>query len=1035
MDIAGYFIRRRVTSWLVTLLLGFGGLIAFLGLGRLEDPAFTLKIAMVVTAYPGASPQQVEEEVTYPLENAIQQLPYVDKITSITSAGLSQITVEVQSQYGPDELPQIWDEMRRRINDLRPNLPPGVRDPQINDDFGDVFGTFLMISGEGYSPRELRDFADYLRRELVLVPGVGKVSLAGVPQEEVYLEISRSRMASLGIAPQRLQQVLSNQNVVSDAGRMLVGSESIRLHPTGEFQDVRELEQLILSAPGSDRRVYLGDIAQIRRGFTEQPANLYRSQGSVALGLGVSFADHVNVVDVGRAVAQRLAELDQDRPAGMHVAVFYNQADEVDASVRGFVISFLFSVAIVIGVLLVFMGLRSGLLIGLILALTVLGTFIFMKLMEIELQRISLGALVIALGMLVDNAIVVVEGILVGRQRGQTTMEAARRVVSQAGMPLLGATLIAIIAFAPIGLSEDATGEYTISLFQVLFISLFLSWVTAITLTPFFASLLFKDQPQATEAADVQDPYRGVIFTAYRALLGAALHYRSLTLVALGVLLVASIIGFAQVRQSFFPASNTPMFFIDLWLPKGSDIRHTEAVVAEIDRYVLEQEGVQLVTSTIGQGALRFILTYFPQRQHANYAQLLVRTEKREQIEPLIAHLDQYLREQHPAVQAKLKQLMLGPGADSKIEARFTGPDPVVLRQLGAQAIAIIRDDPVSAAVMHDWRERTKLVRPQFAEAQARELGVDKADMDAALRMNFSGMRVGLYRDGTRMLPIIARTPEVERLNPEGLNDLLVWSGARGTYVPIEQVVHGFSTEWEDPLIMRLDRKRTLTVQADPSILSGETAAQLFARLRPQIEAMELPRGYQLEWGGEYESSRDAQKAVFGSLPLGYLAMFLITILLFDSFKRAFVIWLTVPLAVIGVTFGFLLTGIPFGFMALLGFLSLSGMLVKNGIVLVDEIKLQLDSGKEAYDALVESATSRVRPVAMAALTTILGMAPLLGDGFFQSMAVVIMFGLGFATVLTLVVLPVLYSVFFAIPVPATNRGAGPDTSLPTHEV
>ena len=459
------------------------------------------------------------------------------------------------------------------------------------------------------------------------------------------------------------------------------------------------------------------------------------------------------------------------------------------------------------------------------------------------------------------------------------------------------------------------------------------------------------------------------------------------------------------------------MFFVDVWLPKGSDIRYTEQVVAEMDQYVLAQEGVTEVTSTIGQGALRFILTYFPERIHANYAQLLVRTEQRDQIVPLITELDEYFKTQHPTAKVKLKQLMLGPGSDSKIEARFTGPDPEVLRALGDQAIAILKADPVADAVLHNWRERTKLVRPQFAEAQARELGVDKRDLDTLLKMNFSGVNVGLYRDGTHMLPIVARTPESERLDAGTLNDLLVWSSVRSAYIPITQVVNGFVTDWEDPLILREDRKRTLTVQADPSILSGQTAAELFARVRPQIEAIELPRGYKLEWGGEYESSRDAQKAVFGSLPLGYLAMFLITVLLFDSVRRAAIIWLTVPLAVIGVTLGFLLTGIPFGFMALLGFLSLSGMLVKNGIVLVDEIRLQIDSGKEAYSALVDSAISRVRPVSMAALTTILGMAPLLTDAFFQSMAVVIMFGLGFATILTLVVLPVIYSLFYKIPV------------------
>ena len=1014
MDIAGYFIQRRVTSWLVTLVLGIGGLMAFLGIGRLEDPSFTLKNAMVITSYPGASPQQVEEEVSYPLENAIQQLPSIKKVTSISSAGLSQISLELHSQYKAEQIPQIWDELRRKINDLQPSLPPGVNPPQIYDDFSDVFGFFLLVTGEGYSAQELRDFADYLRRELVLLPGVGKVSLAGARQEQVQVEISRSKMSTLGIAPQRLAQVLSQQNVVSNAGRILVGSESIRLHPTGELQDVRELERLIISDPGSAQQVTLGDIAQVSRGFSETPDNLYRMNGQPALTLGVSFAPKVNVVDVGATINARLAELDAQRPAGMQLQVFYDQAAEVQASVQGFVINFVASVAIVIVVLLIFMGLRSGLLIGLILALTVLGSFIFMRLLGIELQRISLGALVIALGMLVDNAIVIVEGILVGRQRGQSTLEAARGIVRQTNLPLLGATLIAIIAFAPIGLSDDDTGEFCLSLFQVLMISLLLSWVTAITLTPFFASLFFRDN-QTLTGQDQGDPYGGVIFTSYRRLLDFALHRRSLTLGMLVVLLVVAIAGFGKVRQNFFPPSNTPMFFIDLWLPQGTDIRYTEQLVAELDQHVLEQEGVTTVSSTIGQGALRFILTYSPQKHYPNYAQLLVRTDNLERIEPLINQLELHVAEQYPQIKPKFKQLMLGPGNDSKIEARFSGPDPDELRRLGGEVSRLMRQDPVANAVMHDWHERTKLVRPQFAEARARELGVDKSELDDLLRMSFSGMNVGLYRDGTRLLPIVARTPDNERLNADSLSDLQIWSNARGGYLPIEQVLLGFNTEWEDPLIMRLDRKRTLTVQADPSLLSGETAAQLFQRLKPQIEAIPLPEGYSLEWGGEYESSRDAQGAVFGNLPLGYLVMFMITILLFDSFKRATVIWLTVPLAMIGVTLGFLLTGIPFGFMALLGLLSLSGMLVKNGIVLVEEIQLQLASGKDALQAVEDASISRVRPVAMAALTTILGMSPLLTDAFFQSMAVVIMFGLGFATLLTLVVLPVLYCVFYGI--------------------
>lgn len=1020
-NLAGYFIQRRVTSWLVTLLLGLGGLIAFVELGRLEDPAFTLKTAIITVQYPGASPQQVEEEVTYPLENAIQQLPYIDKIRSISSNGLTQITVDVQNHYGPDDLPQIWDELRRKVNDLAPRLPPGVQTPVVNDDFGDVFGIWLNISGAGYSYQELRDFADLLRRELVLVEGIGKVSLNGTLQEEVQIEISRSKLTALGLPPEQVFGILQKQNVVSNAGSIRAGSEYIRLHPTGEFQDVAELERLLISEPGATQLIYLGDIAQVRRGYAEVPNNLYRYNGERALALGVAFAPKVNVVNAGQAVMQRLAELDALRPAGMHIDTFYNQAVEVDSSVRSFVLNFIASVVIVVGILLIFMGARSGLLIGLVLALTVLGSFIFMKLWGIELQRISLGALVIALGMLVDNAIVVVEGVLVGLQRGQSRLQAANAIVRQTALPLLGATVIAVLAFAPIGLSSDSTGEYCYSLFQVLLISLMLSWVTAITITPFFCSLLFKEQI-AEGSAPHSDPYQGLMFVLYRRLLELCMRYRLLTLALLAGLLLAALLGFSQVRQSFFPPSNTPMFFIDLWLPQGSDIRATEQAVIEAEQVLLADPRIDRAVSTIGRGAMRFILTYDPEKSYANYAQILVRSHNQADILPLIEQLDGQLGSALPNVRLKFRQLMLGPGGGAKIEVRFSGADPDVLRQLGYQAEQILRGDPVASGVVHDWRNRTKVIRPQLDEAQARATGINKDDLDQTLLSNFSGMQVGLYRDGTRMLPIIARPPAEERLDASQINNLQLWSPALRAYIPVGQVVTRFETEWENPQVVRRNRHRTLTVMADPSIVSGETAPQMMARVQAPIEAIALPPGYRMEWGGEKENSSNAQGAVFGALPLGFLLMFIITVLLFDSFKQASVIWLTVPLALIGVTAGFLLTGIPFGFMALLGLLSLSGMLIKNGIVLVDEINLQLGSGKEPYACVVDAAISRVRPVAMAALTTILGMAPLLTDGFFQSMAVVIMFGLAAATLLTLVIVPVLYTLLFGIrPQPAPH--------------
>ncbi|WP_333796394.1 efflux RND transporter permease subunit [Rheinheimera sp.] len=1018
MDAAHYFIKNTTSSWLVALILLIGGSLSYLGLGQLEDPQFTLKQAMVITSYPGASPQQVEEEVSYPLENAIQQLPYVDHVTSISTAGTSQIMVEMKGIYRSKELKQIWDELRRKVHDLTPQLPPGVKPPMVNDDFGDVYGMLYAISGDGYSDDELRDYVDILRRELVLVDGVGKVSVGGVQQEQVIVEISRSRLASLGIPPAQIASLLQTQNVVSNAGSLRVGPDSVRIYPSGEFQSVKELEQLIISNPAAKELIYLGDVAKVYRASQEVPSHIVRFGGKSALTLGVSFSSGVNVVDVGKAVAARLAELEYTRPVGMDVSTVYNQPAEVQVSVDGFILNLVEAVVIVILVLLVFMGLKSGFLIGLILLLTVLGTFIFMQQMQIELQRVSLGALIIALGMLVDNAIVIVEGILIGMQKRLPLKTAASHIVRQTQWPLLGATVIAVTAFAPIGLSSDATGEFAGSLFWVLLISLLLSWVTAITLTPFFASLLFKQQPD-TDNNNQQDAlYRGLIFDVYRLLLNFVLRHRVVSYSAMLLMLVLAVLGFAKVKQVFFPASNTPMFMVDLWQPAGTDIRQSLEDNQLVSAFLQQQPEVTAVTATIGRGADRFMLTYQPEKIYPSYSQLIVRVQDKSQLEPVMLKLRDFILQQHPRLQQKLKRLEVGPSTAAKLEARFSGPDPDVLRALGEEAKAIMQKDPGATNIRDDWRERVKVIRPVFNEAVARRAGITKQDIDDVLLTHVSGKTVGIYRDGTHLLPIISRPPLNERSSVDTLKDLQIYSPKIGRYIPISQVVSSFELVWEDPQIMRRDRKRTLTLMADHDILSNDTAANLLKRVKPQIEAIPLPTGYSLSWGGELEAQTKAQKALFGSLPLGYLVMFVVTVLLFNSSRDALVIWACVPLAIIGVALGLLLIGVPFGFMALLGFLSLSGMLVKNGIVLVDQIRLELSEGRAAFEAVFHSAVSRVRPVAMAAITTILGMIPLVGDDFFASMAVVIMFGLGFATILTLLFLPLLYCTVYRIKTP-----------------
>ncbi|HCG8197500.1 TPA: multidrug efflux RND transporter permease subunit VmeV [Vibrio parahaemolyticus] len=1014
MNIAEYSIKNKVISWLFIVILAIGGVTSFLELGRLEDPAFTIKDAMIVATYPGATSKEVEEELTYPLEKEIRKLPYIDRITSTSSNGMSQIMVSMKMDYGPDELPQIWDEMRRKINDLQPTLPQGVQSLQIIDDFGDVYGVMLMLTGDDYDYVELKRYADHLRREIELVDGVGKVDIAGDQQEMLFVEISLDRLASLNLDMNVVSGLLNQQNNVVSAGEVMVNGESLVIRPSGTLNTVQALENLIIHGRDTGNLIRLKDVATITRSIQEKPGNMILFNGKKAINIGISFASGVNVVEVGERLNAELSSLESIKPAGLDMSYFYNQAQEVDDSVKAFVISLAEAVAIVIIVLLFTMGLRSGVIIGVVLLLTVFGTFILMNYNNIELHRISLGALIIALGMLVDNAIVVVEGILVGLKKGRAKVQAAVDIVKQTQWPLLGATVIAITAFAPIGLSQDATGEFMGSLFWVLCFSLFLSWVTAITLTPFLADLLLKEEEKDTNGED-EDPYKGWLFVVFGALLKFSLRFRWMTVAAMVALLVGAVIAFGNVKQQFFPPSNTPMFYVDMWMPEGTDIRQTIKQAEKVESYIRQQDDIDFVSVSIGQGLQRFALTYQPEKSYEAYAQFQVRTTDRDNMFKLLHKLDDNLAKTFDEPTFQFKLMEFGPSPASKIEARITGPDPKVLRELAVQVEDILHTDPGARNIRHDWRERTKELVPVFNESKARRLGISKEDLSSTLQMAFGGSTFGVLRDGTHTLPIMMRLPEAERVDFESLQNVKIWSPSLQTYIPVDQIIDGVELDWSEPLIQRRDRKRTLTVLADHDVLSDDTAASLFARVQPKVMALHIPEGYEITWGGEYESSKDAQEGLFGSLPMGYLLMFIITILLFNSIKKPLVIWFTVPLSIIGVAFGLLTTNMPFSFTAFLGLLSLSGMILKNGIVLLDQINLELESGKDPYLAIVDSAISRVRPVSMAALTTILGMIPLVFDAFFGSMAITIMAGLGFATVLTLIVVPVMFAILFRI--------------------
>lgn len=1011
-DIAKYFIEKKVTSWMVTCLLLIGGVSAFLNLGQLEDPEFTIPIINIITPYPGATPEQVEDEVTYLLESEMQNLPYVDEITSSSKAGQSKLQVTIKDTISGEDHGQIWDEVRKKIRDISKYFPPGVQDPIVVDDFSDVFGVLYTISSEeknGYSLAELEDVANDLSKVFNRVNGVAKVTVSGAQQEQVFIEVARNSLATMGIPVEQIAGLLSEQNVVSNAGYVNVGDEYIRLHPTGEFNSVEELGLLTITSASTGQSVKLKDIANIYRGYKTPSTHILHAMGSDAVALGVSFSPGVNVVEVGKELVHQIEKNSHLLPLGISLDKIYFQGDEVDKSVKGFLKSLMQAVLIVVVVLLLFMGIKSGLLIGLILSVTILGTFIVMDWFSISLQRISLGGLIIALGMLVDNAIVVTEGILMGLKKGRTKVQAASDIVKQTKWPLLGATVIAITAFAPMGLSPDAVGEFVGSLFWVLLISLLLSWFTAITLTPFFCDLLFKEEIQNGDS-DSKDPYSGILFNVYKKGLQLAMTYKWTTVILLVVALVAAGFGFTKVKQAFFPSSATPMFFIELRYAEGTSISTTTEKIAQLETLLANHDSVDFFSTSIANGFPRFQLTYNAVETGSNNAQLVVRTQTTEQIDPLFLELHDFFSHQQPEVYFSLKKLELGPGGGAKIEVRFSGDDTKVLRQLSQQAQDILHADGELEGIRDNWKQPVKVLEPIFNAAKAAELGISKQDFDKALLTHLQGQQVGAFRDGTKLLPIVVSSPKEERQGIDQLKNIQIFSN--GQYINITEVVSDFNVVWEDPIIERKDRVRTLTVLADPALSSKDNANTIFTRIRSDIEAIEIPVGYEMQWGGEYESSTDAQKGMAASLPMGYLFMFIITLLLFNSVKESLMVWFCVPLTLIGVASGLLLLDVAFGFMGFLGFLSLSGMVLKNGIVLIDQVNVERQSGKNHYDAMFDAAVSRLRPVLMAAITTILGLAPLLTDIFFQDMAVVISFGLGFATVLTLLAVPAFYMIF-----------------------
>ena len=1005
MNLAEWTVRHPLPAWSAAILMFAGGIAACFQLPRFEDPEFTIKQAQVVTRYPGASPEEVSREVSDCVANAIQEMGQLKQLEARSQRGLSIVTAEMRNTCRKRDLPQIWDDLRNKVDTAARSLPQGAQAPEVIDDYGDVYGAFFAVTGKGADSVRLHEFARSLQKKLLHAQDVKRITLFAVPPEAIYVSLDRTRLGRLGIDPQTIFELLKARNPVTDEGWIAAGKEWLPIRLDAGINTLESLRKMVISSR-KGRIITLGDIAEIRSGLLDPPEKMLYFNGQRAIGLGVSTRTGGNVVHTGDSLKRQLERLSPGFPAEIKVHEISSQAETVRQAISSFAVNLVESVLIVIGVLLLFMGLKSGLIIGFILLLTIAGTLMLMNYFGIPLQRISLGALIIALGMLVDNAIVVTEGMMIRIRGGQDKLQAAREVTAQTQLPLLGATVIAVTAFAAIGLSDDSTGEFCGSLFQVLLISLSLSWLTAVTVTPLLCCYAFQPGPDPEEV-----PYRSAFFRGYKNSLAWVLRHRIVSVIILVMLFAAGLAAFGRIGRNFFPESTRPQFLVDIRLPYGTSIYETDRASAEVESYVRTLPGVSDITRCVGGGTLRFILTYAPEEPDTGYAQLLVNVRNYREIPALIDRIYAHAREKYPHYGVLPYRFRLGPGATGSVQARFLGGTPDELRRLGEETMRIMRADPNARAIYTDWRNRIKVVTPVFSEERAERAGITRQQASDAIRESFEGLPVGSFRDGEQLIPIYARAPrsQPDRDFGEGIQ---VWSSAAGKMVPLSQFFDKTRIEWIDPVIVQRDRVMALTVKCDPA---HGLSSDLLKELRPRIEKLERPPGCTLEWGGEYENSSDASNALYVRIPPFALLMVLTVLFLFNSMRKTLVVWLCVPLTVTGVAAGLLWSGQPFGFMAMLGVLSLSGMLIKNEIVLIDEIGLRLKTPGRPGSLLLEASASRIRPVLMAALTTILGMLPLITDAFFAAMAVTVMAGLTFACIVTLFAVPLLYAVFYRI--------------------
>ncbi len=1033
MNITEYALNNRALIKFFIAVLVVGGMFAFVSMSKLEDPELKVKQAMVVTVYPGASAHKVELEVTDVLEKSIRSMGEVDNIQSKSMADVSQITVELSSTVKPDELEQKWDMLRRKVANAQAELPSGAVASVVMDDFGDVYGMFYAMTTDGIADEELLDYAWLVKRELQDIEGVRRVEIYGDRKPCINIEIIQDRMANMGVHPLEVLSTLNAQNQTVYPGYFNSGDERIRVKISDNYQTIEDIRNLIIQGHEQDQ-LRLGDIAAVTRGYREPSRNEMRYDGSRALGISLSMEKGGNIVDLGKVVDKELDQLKARMPVGIDFHKVFFQPDQVSHSIRVFMVNLIESVLIVIVVLMLTMGLRSGMIIGTGLVIIVLGSFVVLYLFDGTLQRVSLGALIIAMGMLVDNAIVIIDGIQVDLERGVAKPGALVNIAKKTAWPLLGATLIAILAFLPIFLSPDTTGEYVRDLFIVLAVSLLLSWILALTQIPLHADrvLKVKERPSG-------ELYDSRVYRVFRHFLRYMLWHKKLALAVTLVLLGVSVYLFRYIPQGFFPDLSYKQLYVEFQMPEGTRMERVKSDLGEIERCLLQYPGVEHVTTSFGGTPSRYNLVRSIAEPSMGYGELIVDFETPEKLKVSIPELQEYLTENYPDAYVRIKRYNLM-YEKFPVELMFMGPDPAVLKELTAKAENIMRETPAAMLVRRDWDPMVPVLSVEYDQPIARMVGLSRTDIGMSMLSATDGLPVGAYYEGTHALPLYLKSVDHRRENVGMLNNIPVWSmlpsvsGLNGDVlkglltgtvksedllqdaigsIPLSQATRGIDVCWEDPVVRRYNGQRAMKAQCNN--VWGATAEEVRQAIMPAIDTITLPEGYAYKWLGEYRASSQSTKYLFGSLPWAIVMMIAILIMLFRDFRKPAIIFLCLPLAMIGIVLGMLLTGKDFGFVAIVGALGLIGMMIKNGVVLLDEITLQIGSGKEPEAALLDSSSSRFRPVMMAALTTILGMIPLLSDDLFGAMAVTIMFGLLVGTVITLVFIPVLYALFFGM--------------------